>query len=116
MMRRNGRAGRKLGDAQLSAVAALFDVLSEPSRLRILHELHSGEASVGELVDRCEIKQANMSKQLGVLTSAGIIARRQDGNRAIYRIDMPLVLDLCSLVCHGLAEKVDQRARALRSR
>jgi DNA-binding transcriptional ArsR family regulator len=102
-----------LDAAQLQAVAGLFDVLSEHSRLRILQVLQHGPASVGELVDRSGFKQANVSKQLGVLLTAGIIARRQDGNRAIYSIAMPLVFDLCALVCRGVARQAAERAAML---
>ncbi|MCC6427352.1 MAG: winged helix-turn-helix transcriptional regulator [Phycisphaerales bacterium] len=102
-----------LATEQLDAVADLFGVLSEPSRLRILQVLQDGEASVGELVDRCGIKQANMSKQLAILAAAGIVDRRQEGNRVVYRIGMPLVFELCSLVCGSITERAWQRAESL---
>jgi DNA-binding transcriptional ArsR family regulator len=107
-------AGHKaLDEAQLVAVAALFDVLSEPSRLRILQVLQAGPASVGELVERTNQKQANVSKQLGILSNAGIISRRQEGNFVIYSIKLPLVFDLCELVCRGVAQQAIERAAAL---
>jgi DNA-binding transcriptional ArsR family regulator len=108
------RGHKPLGDAQLGAVAELFSVLSESSRLRILQLLQGGELSVGELVEQSGLKQANVSKQLGLLLSAGVISRRQDGNRAIYSIALPLVYDLCELVCRGIAQQAAERAEALR--
>jgi len=114
--RHRSRRGHKPLDApQLQAVAELFTVLSENSRLQILQVLQSGPVSVGELVRRSALKQANVSKQLGILLSAGIIARRQDGNRAIYSIKLPLVFELCQLVCSGMARQAAQRAAALRA-
>ncbi len=108
-------AGLKpLGEAQLTAVAELFAVLSEPNRLRILQFLQAGPASVGEIVERLSLKQANASKQLGLMLSAGVVRREQDGNRAIYTIAMPIVFDLCGLVCHRLSEHATERAAALR--
>lgn len=107
-----GRRG-SLGAQQLQAVANLFTVLSEPSRLRILQILQEGQASVGELVERSGLKQANASKQLGILLSAGVIDREQEGNRAIYSIAMPLVFDLCHLVCDSVAKQAADRAAAL---
>src|SRR5258708_3772793 len=97
---------------QLQAVAELFAVLSEESRLRIVQILQEGPASVGELVQRSGMKQANVSKQLGVLLTGGVIARRQDGNRAIYSIAMPLVYALCHIVCQGVARQAADRAAA----
>ncbi|HVT79170.1 MAG TPA: metalloregulator ArsR/SmtB family transcription factor [Phycisphaerae bacterium] len=109
------KGGHALAPAQLAAVAGLFGVLSEESRLAILQRLKAGPASVGELVEELGMKQANVSKQLGILSAAGVIARRQDGNRAIYSIALPLVFDLCDLVCRGVAEQAASRAAALRS-
>jgi len=115
-IRKPSRGGhRPLDAAQLQAVAELFAVLSEDSRLRILQILQAGPASVGELVERSGLKQANVSKQLGILLSAGVIARRQDGNRAIYSIKLPLVFKLCDLVCRGMAHQAAERAATLTS-
>jgi len=115
--RKNRRTGRSthspLGTQQLTAVAGLFGVLSESSRLQILQQLGDGPLGVGELVRKLRMKQANVSKQLGILLSAGIIARERDGNRVIYFIDMPLVFDLCRLVCSGMATHAARRAATL---
>ncbi|HEV2577581.1 MAG TPA: metalloregulator ArsR/SmtB family transcription factor [Acidobacteriaceae bacterium] len=99
---------------QLQAVAELFSVLSEGSRLRVLQALQRGPLSVGELVESTGMKQANVSKQLGILQAAGVISRRQEGNRAIYSIAMPLVFELCDLVCRGVAKQAAARAAALK--
>src|SRR5215207_7575666 len=87
----------KLGEAQLQAVADLFAVLSEPTRLRILQMLQEGPASVGEIVESLSLKQANASKQLGILHQAGVLARQKEGLTVRYSIRMPLVFDLCNL-------------------
>ncbi len=105
---------KPLAPSQLQAVADLFAVLAEGSRLTILQALQSGPLSVGELVKSSGLKQANASKQLASLLAAGVIARRQEGNRAIYSIAMPLVFELCDLVCHGVAKQAADRAAALK--
>ncbi|HTV46830.1 MAG TPA: metalloregulator ArsR/SmtB family transcription factor [Phycisphaerae bacterium] len=110
---RGRQAHSVLGPEQLAAVTGLFGVLSEASRLQILQQLGDGPAGVGELVRKLEMKQANVSKQLGILLTAGIIARKRDGNRIIYFIDMPLVFDLCNLVCRGMAKHAAKRAATL---
>jgi DNA-binding transcriptional ArsR family regulator len=104
---------RRLDRAQLRAVADLFAVLSESSRLQILQALQAGPASVGELVEATGLKQANVSKQLGILLLAGTVERRPDGNRAVYSIKLPLVFELCHLVCRGVARQAAERAAAL---
>ena len=103
---------KPLRDPQVHAVADLFGVLSEPTRLRILQFLQAGPASVGEIVAQLGLKQANASKQLSILQTAGVLSREQQGNRAIYAIAMPLVFDLCNLVCDRIAEHAQERAAA----
>lgn len=103
-----------LGETQLEAVADLFAVLSEPTRLRILQMLHDGPASVGQIVQALGIKQANASKQLGILHQAGVLQREKSGNCVNYSIRMPLVMDLCDIVCRGLLQEARARVAELR--
>jgi DNA-binding transcriptional ArsR family regulator len=111
----NGRKEKKetLGEAQLEAVAELFAILSEPTRLRILQLLQDGPASVGEICEALDLKQANASKQLGILYQAGVLAREKAGNSSIYSIRMPLVFDLCGLVCNGLRAEAEAKLKLL---
>ena len=106
-------ATEKLGPAQLQGIADLFGLLSEPTRLRILQMLQDGPAAVSEIVDQLDIKQANASKQLGLLHAAGVLDRRRDGNRVEYSIRMPLVFQLCELVCNGLRADAEAKLAAL---
>ena len=103
----------KLGVEQLQAVADLFAVLSEPTRLRVLQVLQSGPATVSEIMAAAQLKQANASKQLGILDQAGVVSRQKQANQVRYAIRMPLVFDLCDLVCTRLRDEAKQRLKAL---
>ena len=70
---------RSLEPSQFQAVGRLFGVLSDPTRLAILHLLKAGPANVSELVDKTGLKQANVSKQLGVMFDAGLLSRERMG-------------------------------------
>ncbi len=83
-------------------VAERFRALGEPMRIRILDRLRDGERTVGELADELETTQQNVSKHIGLLQRAGIVARRRDGVRTPYAIVDPTVLDLCGIVCGGI--------------
>ena len=108
------KAGKhELGETQLQAVAELFAVLSEPTRLRILQMLQQGPATVSEIMDVTGVKQANASKQLGILHQAGVLGREKDGNCVRYSIHMPLIFDLCDLVCTNLREEARAKAKML---
>jgi ArsR family transcriptional regulator len=97
----------------LEMVAARFRVLSEPSRLRILHTLGRNEMSVGDLVVATNASQANTSKHLGMLLDAGIVARRKEGLNAYYRVADESIFELCELVCSRLANQLAARHGAV---
>lgn len=92
----------KLGIDQLERVAAMFRAFGEGTRLAILQELKDGEMTVSEMVERTTTSQANVSKQLKVLHDAGVLERRKEGARVLYRIGDPMVFELCRLVCDKL--------------
>lgn len=84
---------------QLEEVARLFAVLSEPSRLALLQALHNGPLAVHQLMRACGMKQANVSKHLGVLHDHRLVNRKRTGAFIRYEIADPMVFALCELVC-----------------
>lgn len=102
-----------MNDAQIDEAARQFSVLAESARLLLLRELMTGEASVGELVEKAGIKQGTVSKHLGILASAGFLERERMGNKVIYRICDPVVFDLCELMCYRLSSEASRRAESL---
>lgn len=88
-------------------VSNYFSLLSEPTRLKILHALCNGERQVGEIVGLIESTQANVSRQLNMLYRAGILARRKEGTQVYYRIDDQNTIDFCRMVCSRMAAKFD---------
>ncbi|WP_275629858.1 metalloregulator ArsR/SmtB family transcription factor [Pseudomonas sp. 273] len=70
--------------------------LSHPDRLMLLCQLSQGEHSVGELEELLGIQQPNLSQQLGVLRSEGLVDTRRDGKRIFYSVKDPKVLHLLS--------------------
>lgn len=97
-----------LSDPLVELIARRFRAMGEPMRIRVLDRLRDGELSVGELAEQLETSQQNVSKHLAVLTDAGILARRKDGNRHCYSIADASVLSLCEQVCGGLQQQLTE--------
>ncbi|WP_335986653.1 ArsR/SmtB family transcription factor [Glycomyces sp. MUSA5-2] len=75
----------------------LFDIgraLGCRLRLAVLRTLATGEASVGELVERTGATQSNVSNHLAILRDAGLVAADRDGRVMRYRLASPKVRDL----------------------
>ena len=98
-----------LPDDLAELVARRFRVLGEPMRIRLLDALREGEASVTDLAETLGTSQQNVSKHLAVLTDAGMLGRRKDGNHVYYGIADDSVFELCEHVCG----RVQQQLRAL---
>src|SRR5262249_62024855 len=78
----------------------------EPMRSRLLDGLREGEATVQELEQATGASQQNVSKHLGVLLRAGIVARRKAGNFSVYSIVDEAIFSLCEEVCGNLHRQV----------
>jgi DNA-binding transcriptional ArsR family regulator len=99
-----------MSTAKLEAVSRLFAVLSEPSRLVLLQVLHDGPRTVTELVEATGMKQANVSKHLGLLHDHKLVARQREGISIRYEIADPMIFALCNLVCGKMERDVKRAA------
>lgn len=83
----------------IDLIARRFQLLAEPTRIRLFDRLRDGEATVHELAAELGASQQNVSKHLTLLAGAGVLERRKQGNSVSYRIADEEVLGLCEQVC-----------------
>ena len=103
-----------LRQSHLDSVARMFNALAEPTRLRILQSLQAGPLAVGQIVEETGAKQANVSKQLGILHAAGLVSRERNGNIVRYYISESMIFELCGLVCAKIQRDAEAQAKAFR--
>ena len=94
-----------LPEPLVDMIAQRFRVIGEPMRIRMLDLLRDGPMTVNELTQALGATQQNVSKHLGVLVQAGIVAREKDGTRVRCSIADESVFDLCEIVCGGLRRR-----------
>jgi len=82
----------------IEAQSELFGALANPSRLRVLLMLSSGERCVCEIVSGLKMAQPTVSHHLDILRSAGLVDIRQKGKWSYYRIKRKDVLELVEQV------------------
>ena len=95
-----------LPEALIELVAQRFRVLGEPMRIKLLDRLREGDATVGELQEALGASQQNVSKHLGILHAAGMVARTKQGTHTRYAISDPSVFELCDQVCGGVRRQL----------
>ena len=96
-----------LPDDLVELIAQRFRALSEPTRIKLLDRLREGEATVLELTALAGTSEQNVSKHLGLLSRAGIVARRKQGNFSYYSIADEGVFALCEHVCGSLQRQFE---------
>jgi len=94
-------------------IAARFQVLADPMRIRLLDRLREGEATGQRLAAELGSSQQNVSRHLGLLHQAGVLRRRRQGPFVHYAIGDESVLELCELVCGGLERRLAELGGAL---
>jgi DNA-binding transcriptional ArsR family regulator len=97
-----------LPDPLIELVSQRFRVLGEPMRIKLLDRLRDGDATVGELQEALGASQQNVSKHLGILHAAGMVARTKEGNQVRYSISDPSVFELCDQVCGGVRRQLEE--------
>lgn len=74
--------------------ADFFKALAHPLRIKILEVLVDGEKSVNEIQSAIGSEGSAVSQQLIILRSKNIVVGVKDGNRVIYSLRDPLIVDL----------------------
>lgn len=96
-------------DPVFDAVASYFSVLSEPTRLRIMHALCETEKSVSQIVEEIGSTQTNASRHLGLMYRSGVLARRKEGSQVYYRVADASMVEVCRTVCNQIAGSMDEK-------
>jgi len=68
---------------------SLFQALGDRTRLRLLNLIADGEVCVCFFVEVLSEPQPKISRHLGVLRAAGLVAARRDGKWMHYRVTVP---------------------------
>ncbi|EIJ78485.1 ArsR family transcriptional regulator [Bacillus methanolicus PB1] len=77
--------------------ADFFKALAHPLRIRILELLAEGEKNVNELQTLIGTEGSAVSQQLSVLRSKNIVNGTKDGNRVLYSLRDPMIIDLLNI-------------------
>ncbi len=78
-------------------VSALFALLADPTRLRLLAALAAGELCVCDLAVATGINRTRVSHQLRILREGRLVRSRRDGRVIFYSLDDDHVHDLLAM-------------------
>ena len=87
-------AGKLLSAGVIAAVADVFKLLGDPTRVRLLDAMSHGERCVCDLASLVGTSESAMSHQLRLLRSARLVRVRRVGRMAYYSLDDHHVIGL----------------------
>ncbi len=70
----------------IDELTAVYKLLGDETRLRVLALLQDNELAVGEIQKILGIGQSTLSSQLGLLKEQNLVASRREGQKVFYRI------------------------------
>lgn len=89
---------------QAQLIARFFQVLADPTRVRLVKALAEGKWCVSDLVQALEMDQSAISHQLKYLRRLGLVSWRKEGRHVYYTLDHPLLLSILQAVLEQRGE------------
>lgn len=77
--------------------AEFFKALAHPLRIKILELLSEGDKNVNEIQNLIGSEGSAVSQQLTVLRAKNIVVGTKDGNRVVYSLRDPMIVELLSI-------------------
>jgi ArsR family transcriptional regulator len=87
LMDREKRDYHFLAEKDIEIIAQTFKVLSDPTRIKILHLLSQDECSVTHLAEVLGMSQSAVSHQLRLLKNLRLVKFRREGHTVYYSCD-----------------------------
>jgi ArsR family transcriptional regulator len=89
-------------------LAALFQALADPTRLRILSLLRTMELSVGELAQLLGQSQPRVSRHVRILSDSGLVGRRKEGSWVYLQLAEPERTEPLFELSNGIDPEAEQ--------
>ena len=86
-------------------VARYFSLLSDTSRLKVIHAICNQELSVSDVISATGLTQSAVSRHLSNLHLSSVASRRKVGAQALYQITDRTLTDICRTACVSLVSR-----------
>ncbi len=86
-------------------VARYFSLLSDSSRLKVIHAICNQERSVTDVMSATGLTQSAVSRHLSNLHLSSVASRRKVGAQALYQITDRTLTDICRTACVSLVSR-----------
>jgi ArsR family transcriptional regulator len=94
----------------MKQASALYRLLGDEARLRLLRVLRKERLNVTELTGILGLAQSGVSRHLGLLKEAGLVSEERDAGYTYYRVPQSIAEDTNGLVWAALEEQFESAA------
>jgi ArsR family transcriptional regulator len=106
---------RDVDDQIYERHASVCQILSNPTRLKILNTLRDQEFSVAELARRIGTSMPNLSQHLAILRQRRVVLTRREGVTIYYRIANLKILRAFDIMREVLFEQLAEGRRLVKA-
>ncbi|MEK7701824.1 MAG: metalloregulator ArsR/SmtB family transcription factor [candidate division NC10 bacterium] len=106
---------RDIDDQIYELHAGVCQILSHPTRLKVLNALRDQELAVAELARRVGTSLPNLSQHLAILRQRRVVLTRREGVTIYYRIANPKILRAFDIMREVLFEQLAEGRRLVRA-
>lgn len=93
----------------------ILKALAQPTRLKIIEFLRSGERCVCEIFPAIGEEQSNTSRHLNLMLAAGVLSRRKERLKIFYAIKHPEILEIVDTVTLIVKQEIAGRHELLKA-
>lgn len=89
---------------EADALAELFKIFGDPTRIRILCAMLDGERCVNDVAGLLQMSQSSVSHQLRILKNSKLVKSRREGKSIFYSLDDEHVRSILSMGMEHITE------------
>jgi ArsR family transcriptional regulator len=93
--------------------AGILKVFAQPTRLKILECLRSGEKSIYEVVSAIHGEQSNVSRHISLIQKTHLVTTRKDGVRVMVKVKDPGIFNILDRVSKILKDQFKEQEKLL---
>lgn len=97
-------------------IADILKAIAQPARLKIIDFLMNGEKCVCEIFPAIDYEQSNTSRHLNFMHKIGILSRRKDGVKIMYKVKHPEVFQIATLAATIYANEIEMHSKKIKNR
>jgi DNA-binding transcriptional ArsR family regulator len=102
-------------DRALELKADVLKAIAQPTRLKILELLRSGEKCICEIIPAINGEQSNISRHISVMQKSHLITTRKEGVKVMVKIRDPKIFEILDTVGLFLKAQMQEQSRLLKA-